>query len=86
MKQPIDGKDLLILQLIYSGTPSMHELRKAILARSVGTIAARLKRLEEKGLVTKQAPRQARSRRITKEGEKLLSMSGLLHKVERVSV
>jgi DNA-binding HxlR family transcriptional regulator len=79
MNIQLDGKDLLILHLIYQGTPSMHELRHAIQARSVGTIANRLTRMQEAGLIIKIAKRQARSRKITKEGLDVLKAKGFVN-------
>ena len=82
----LDGKDLLILHLIYQGNPSMHELRRAIQVRSVGTIANRLARMEASGLIVKKAKRQSRSRRITQLGLNLLKAKGLVKQDETLSV
>lgn len=86
MNTQLDGKDLLILHLIYTGNPSMHELRKAIQVRSVGTIANRLSRMEDMGFLVKIAKRQARARRITQEGLDVLKAKGLVKQNETVPV
>lgn len=70
----IDRKDLLIMQMIHNGkpVPSIHEMREAIRARSTGTVAHRLEKLEKLGYVSQPAPRQPRSRKVTESGKNVL--------------
>jgi len=72
--QRIDNKDLLIMQMIHgqSPKPSIHEMRAAIRARSTGTVANRLEKLQRLGYVTQPQKRQPRSREVTASGEEVL--------------
>jgi SOS-response transcriptional repressor LexA len=68
----IDNKDLLMMKMMHDGNPSIHEMREAIRARSTGTVAARLKTLEERGYVIQPSVRQPRSRTVTESGLNVL--------------
>jgi hypothetical protein len=76
----IDNKDLTIMHMIYSGKtkPSIHEMRRRIHARSTGTVAFRLEKLERMGYVTQPAPHQPRSRTVTERGEEVLRGAQLI--------
>ena len=78
MFSQIDNKDLLLLQMLKEGSPSIEEMRQAILVRSTGTVANRLKNLEEQGYVIQPADHQHRSRTITTSGIEVLKGAGLL--------
>jgi uncharacterized protein YqgQ len=79
-KTHIDSKDILIMTLIMKGSPSIHDMRKAIGASSPGTIAERLSWLESMGLVKQPTFRQARSRTLTAEGLSTMYEVGILSK------
>jgi DNA-binding HxlR family transcriptional regulator len=81
-KTHIDQKDMLIMILIKNGNPSVHEMRAAIQANSPGTIAERLKWLQEQGLVIQPRFRQPRSRRLTDYGFQVLYEADLISKEE----
>lgn len=81
-KTRIDRKDYLIMAMIKDGNPSIHEMREAIQAKSPGTIAERLKWLEEHDLVIQPRVRQPRSRRLTDTGIDKLYEVGLMSKEE----
>lgn len=68
----IDNKDLLMLKMMHDGNPSIHEMREAIRARSTGTVANRLKKMERMGYVHQPMIRQPRSRIVTESGENVL--------------
>ena len=70
--QRIDHKDLLMMKMMHDSNPSIHEMRRAIRAKSTGTVANRLEKLENMGYVRQPAPRQPRSRIITESGENVL--------------
>jgi predicted MarR family transcription regulator len=79
-RERIDNKDLTIMHMIYSGDtkPSIHEMRQRIHARSTGTVAFRLEKLERMGYVTQPAPHQPRSRTITQRGKEVLKGAKLI--------
>jgi len=79
-KTHIDRKDILIMTMIMNGSPSVHDMRKAIQVSSPGTIDERLKWLQAQGLIIQPAFRQARSRKITAKGLTELYDVGLLSK------
>jgi DNA-binding HxlR family transcriptional regulator len=71
-------KDLTIMQMLHEGNPSIHEMRRAIHARSTGTVAHRLKNLEEMGYVVQPRVRQPRSREVTDRGKEVLRGASLI--------
>ena len=73
----IDGKDLSIMQMILEGNPSIHEIRKAHHWRSTGSVAHRLKRLEDLGYIRQPMVRQPRSREVTDRGRQVLKGAGI---------
>lgn len=79
MSERIDNKDLLIMQMIHEKNPSIHEMRVAIHARSTGTVAHRLEKLQKLGYVVQPKPRQPRSREVTKRGEGVLAGAGIIN-------
>jgi predicted transcriptional regulator len=76
-KSRLDDKDMVILQMLKNGNPSIDEMREAILVRSTGTVHSRLEFMEEQGLITQPAKLQARSRKITSAGLAKLKEVGL---------
>lgn len=73
----IDNKDLLMMKMLKDGNPSIHEMREAIRARSTGTVAHRLKKLETLGYVVQPKVRQPRSREVTERGDEVLKGAGI---------
>jgi len=76
-KSRLDEKDMMILQMLKNGNPSIEEMKRAILVRSTSTIHARLEFMEQQGLVVQPSKRQARSRQITSAGIAKLKEVGL---------
>ena len=72
VSQRVDNKDLLMMKMMHDGGTSIHEMRKAIRARSTGTVANRLEKLEKLGYVVQPMKRQPRSRTITASGREVL--------------
>lgn len=64
----LDNKDLQIIWMVYQGAPSIHEMRKAIGARSPGTVHNRLVALEDDDFIKSGGFRKIRSRKITEKG------------------
>ncbi len=79
-KTHIDEKDILIMTMIMNGNPSIHEMRAAIQANSPGTIAERLRWLEQKELVHQPRFRQPRSRTLTAQGLEVLYEANIISK------
>jgi predicted transcriptional regulator len=77
-KSRLDEKDMVILQMLKNGNPSIEEMAKAILVRSTSTIHARLEYMEHEGLIVQPSKRQARSRQLTSAGVAKLKEIGLL--------
>ena len=75
---PLDNKDYMILKMLHDGSPSIPELKDAILVRSTGTVAYRLKQMEDLGLVTQPSKNRSRSRSVTQRGKTLLQEAGLV--------
>lgn len=76
-KQRMDQKDLLLMQMIQDGNPSIQEMCTAIRVRSTNSVANRLKWLEENGYVIQPKVRQPRSRTLTPTGLDALVQAGL---------
>lgn len=73
-----DYKDLTMMLMMHQGNPSIHDMKDKIHARSTGTVAHRLKKLEELGLVVQPSVRQARSREVTDRGIEVLKGANLI--------
>ena len=80
----IDHIDLSIMEMIYSGNPSIHEIREVHRWRSTGSVHHRLKRLQDLGYVNQPSFRQARSRELTERGKEVLKGAGLINETVQV--
>lgn len=76
-KTKLDNKDMVILQMLKNGNPSIVEMAQAILVHSTGTVYNRLEFMQEQGLVIQPAKLKARSRKITSAGLAKLKEEGL---------
>lgn len=75
-KSRLDYKDMIILRMLRDGSPSIEDMKRAIMVRSTGTVHNRLEFMQEKGLVNQPVRNIARSRKVTSAGIAVLEKEG----------